>query len=92
MDFLFFYPKYLFTQNILRYQLIYDENEDNSQKQIIIFELYLKWLSSLSVSPESNDDDKYFANKLFQFIFPDYSSMPFFTLINFMLYVKKHLG
>ena len=44
------------------------------------------------MSPESNDDDKYFANKLFQFIFPDYSSMPFFTLINFMLYVKEHLG
>ncbi|KST44468.1 hypothetical protein [Enterococcus durans] len=78
--------------NLLPDKLIYDENEDNSQKQIIIFELYLKWLSSLSVSPESNDDDKYFANKLFQFIFPDYSSMPFFTLINFMLYVKKHLG
>ena len=36
------------------------------------------------------DDDKYFANTLFQFIFTDYSSMPFFTLINFMLYVNKH--
>lgn len=72
-------------------KLIYDENEDNPKKQIMIFQFYLKWLNSLSVSPESNED-KYFANKLFQFIFPNYSSMPFFTLINFMLYVKEHLG
>lgn len=80
------------VDDFLPEKLIYDENEDNLKKQIMIFQFYLKWLSSLSVSPESNDDDKYFANKLFQFIFPNYSSMPFFTLINFMLYVKEHLG
>ncbi|EOB3457168.1 hypothetical protein ACIJDO_002344 [Enterococcus hirae] len=73
-------------------KLIYDENDNDPIKQKIIFPFYLKWLDSVKVSSESKENDKYFANKMFQFIFPNYSSKPFFTLINFMLYVKKHFG
>lgn len=73
---------------ILPNNLVYD-NVNGKEKKDAIKNVFMNWLkNSYIILPEKNLKDKFFANKIFEFIFQKAEPISFFRIIGFTMFIN----